>query len=331
MEKLKRKPEKQKVLLMGKSGAGKTSMRSIIFHHHVAKDTRKLKTTIAIETRDVKFLGNLMLNIWDCGGYDHVSYIHSFNSSLLLLICACRQDAWVESYLAGGKDGERQKVFSGVGVLIYVFDVESREFETDGQSSKDLETYAAIVKALEQCSPQARVFALVHKMDLVQTEYKDRVLEDKARSIRQLSGRFEKTVHVHGTSIWDQTLYKAWGSIVHSLIPNLEIIERVLSDLAETTDAEEIILFEQTTFLMITSVQSEVGKRNPYDDRYERLSNIIKTFKSSLGYAYSPLLMSPQCSPGAHAYADFINAGYILTRPPPTNLANSPSKRRGST
>lgn len=189
----------------------------------------------------------------------------------------------MESYLAGGKDGERQKVFSGVGVLIYVFDVESREFETDGQSSKDLETYAAIIKALEQCSPNARVFALVHKMDLVQSEYKERVLEDKARAIRQRSGRFSKMIHMHGTSIWDQTLYKAWGAIVHSLIPNLEIIEKVLSDLAETTDAEEIILFEQTTFLMITSVKSEIGQRNPYDDRYERLSNIIKTFKSSLG------------------------------------------------
>jgi len=194
------------------------------------------------------------------------------------------QDAWVESYLAGGKDGERQKVFSGVGVLIYVFDVESREFETDGQSSKDLETYAAIIKALEQCSPNARVFALVHKMDLVQSEYKERVLEDKARAIRQRSGCFSRMIHMHGTSIWDQTLYKAWGAIVHSLIPNLEIIEKVLSDLAETTDAEEIILFEQTTFLMITSVKSEIGQRNPYDDRYERLSNIIKTFKSSLGY-----------------------------------------------
>ena len=193
------------------------------------------------------------------------------------------QDAWVESYLAGGKDGERQKVFSGVGVLIYVFDVESREFETEGHSSKDLDTYAAIIRALDQCSPQARVFALVHKMDLVQTEYKERVLQDKSQAIQRRSGRFTKSIRTYGTSIWDQTLYKAWGMIVHSLIPNLDIIESVLSDLATTTEAEEIILFEQTTFLMITSVKSDIGKKNPYDDRYERLSNIIKTFKSSLG------------------------------------------------
>lgn len=86
-----------------------------------------------------------------------------------------------------------------------------------------------------------------------------------------------------GTSIWDQSLYKAWGTIIHSLIPNLEIIEHVLSNLADMTDAEEIILFEERTFLMVTSVKSKIGERNPWDDRYERLSNILKTFKTSLG------------------------------------------------
>jgi len=34
-----------KVLLMGKSGAGKTSMRSIIFANYIARDTRRLGAT----------------------------------------------------------------------------------------------------------------------------------------------------------------------------------------------------------------------------------------------------------------------------------------------
>jgi len=37
-----RKPKKKKVLLMGKSGSGKSSMRSIIFSNYLAKDTRRL-------------------------------------------------------------------------------------------------------------------------------------------------------------------------------------------------------------------------------------------------------------------------------------------------
>jgi Ras-related GTP-binding protein A/B len=63
-----RKQKKKKVLLMGKSGSGKSSMRSIIFSNYVAKDTRRLGATIDVDNSYVKFLGNLTLNLWDCGG-----------------------------------------------------------------------------------------------------------------------------------------------------------------------------------------------------------------------------------------------------------------------
>ena len=63
-----KKESRQKVLLMGKSGSGKTSMRNIIFSNYVAKDVRRLGATIDVEHSRVKFLGNLVLNLWDCGG-----------------------------------------------------------------------------------------------------------------------------------------------------------------------------------------------------------------------------------------------------------------------
>lgn len=59
---------KKKVLLMGKSGSGKSSMRSIIFSNYVAKDVRRLGATIDVEHSHAKFMGNLTLNLWDCGG-----------------------------------------------------------------------------------------------------------------------------------------------------------------------------------------------------------------------------------------------------------------------
>lgn len=76
------KNKKKKVLLMGKSGSGKSSMRSIIFSNYVAKDTRRLGATIDVDLSHVKFLGNLTLNLWDCGGYVGVlsSHLLSFNS-----------------------------------------------------------------------------------------------------------------------------------------------------------------------------------------------------------------------------------------------------------
>ena len=39
---------KKKVLLMGKSGAGKTSMRSIIFANYMARDTMRFAPTSKI-------------------------------------------------------------------------------------------------------------------------------------------------------------------------------------------------------------------------------------------------------------------------------------------
>ncbi|KAL9613046.1 MAG: hypothetical protein Q9167_002392 [Letrouitia subvulpina] len=250
METKKIKQQKKKVLLMGKSGAGKSSMRSIIFSNHNAKDVRRLGATIDVDKKRVKFLGNLILDIWDCGG----------------------QDAFTETYLTS----QKSTIFPDVGVLIYVFDVESHTF------SRDLSTYAAIVSALSDHSPGARVFTLVHKMDLVASEFRDHIITQKSAQISDHSGRFARSMDIYGTSIWDETLYRAWGGIVNSLIPNLDTVKRGLRTLAQATEAEEVVLFEQATFLTVTRVGSEMGDRNPYKDRYERLSNIIKTFRNSL-------------------------------------------------
>eukprot|EP01035_Chromulina_nebulosa_P032996 gene32996-44144_t len=88
---------KKKVLLMGKSGAGKTSMRSIIFANNIARDTQRLAATMDVEHTNVRFLNNLTLNLWDCGG----------------------QWKFFESYF------ENESIFRNVEVLIYVFDVDS--------------------------------------------------------------------------------------------------------------------------------------------------------------------------------------------------------------
>lgn len=63
-----KRQKQRKVLLMGRSGAGKSSMRAIIFSNFVAKDVRRLGATIDVEHSNIRFMGNLLLNLWDCGG-----------------------------------------------------------------------------------------------------------------------------------------------------------------------------------------------------------------------------------------------------------------------
>ena len=69
-----------------------------------------------------RLLGNLVLNLWDCGG----------------------QEAFMENYFAS----QRDNIFRNVEVLIYVFDVESRELE------KDLHYYQSCLEAILQNSPE---------------------------------------------------------------------------------------------------------------------------------------------------------------------------------
>lgn len=122
-------------------------------------------------------------NLWDCGG----------------------QDAFLDNYLSA----QRDTVFSNVAVLIYVFDITSPEWETDVRYFEDN------LEALRENSPDAGVWALVNKMDLVDKEdpkrskYAERKAEILALNEKISAG--EPTAgpcRCFPTSIWDESLYK---------------------------------------------------------------------------------------------------------------------------
>jgi Ras-related GTP-binding protein A/B len=264
---------KKKVLLMGKAHSGKTSMRSIIFANFLARETTRLAPTLDVEHSHVRFLGDLVLNLWDCGG----------------------QDAFYESYF----ERDRETIFRSVELLIYVFDIESDDPE------KDFDHFCGVLEAIEENSPDARIFVLVHKMDLVAEE------EDRAAILEDRKAIIADTCHacgvesfqVFGTSIWDETLYRAWSEIVTTLIPNIGILEQHLANFCRICDADEVVLFERATFLVISQAQGvtdamptptevELGvvphmKRIQHFDahRHEKISNIVKQFKLSCGKA----------------------------------------------
>jgi Ras-related GTP-binding protein A/B len=185
-----------------------------------------------------------------------------------------RQDGFVENYLTH----QRTHVFSSVAVLIFVFDIESREFQADVIS------YSNIIRALAESSPSAKVFILIHKMDLVQARLRQQLFEERADYIRQASEGFKDSVEFWATSIWDQSLYKAWTQIIYYLIPNAGTIESLLRQLADIIDARELILYERTTCLMVTHVTRGLELQNPFTDRFERISSILKTHKQSMAY-----------------------------------------------
>lgn len=240
---------RKKLLLMGRSGSGKSSMRSIIFSNYSAFDTRRLGATIDVEHSHLRFLGNMTLNLWDCGG----------------------QDVFMDNYFTQQND----HIFQMVQVLIHVFDVESQEV------IKDIDIFTKALKQLKKYSPDAKIFVLLHKMDLVQLDKRQELFDIMMTKLQETSSAYGfPTLSGFPTSIWDESLYKAWSQIVCSLIPNMNTYQTNLKKLKQIMDAKEIILFEKTTFLVILSSNNATGELlDP--KRFEKISNIMKNFKQS--------------------------------------------------
>ncbi|KAG2199702.1 hypothetical protein INT47_012838 [Mucor saturninus] len=232
----------KKVLLMGRCAAGKTSMRSIIFHNNVATKTRNLEPTILWDNKtDVQFLGNLQLNLWDCGGQDD-----SFKD-------------YLTTY--------RSVIFKDVHVLIYVFDAVSAELD------KDIHYYQSCLESILTHSPNAIVFCLMHKMDLIQEDRRDKMFEKQKLELQVRSEPIQ--IQAFQTSIWDETLYAAWAKIIHCLIPNINALQASLDTFCKICGADEIVLFEKTTFLVIAN---SATIHHPDVHRFEKISSIIKQF-----------------------------------------------------
>lgn len=157
-------------------------------------------------------------------------------------------------------------------MLIYVFDIESREL------AKDMEYYASCLQAVRQNSKSAKVFCLVHKMDLIPEEQREEVFNQRERELLRLAEPLGLEVACFKTSIWDETLYRAWSQMVYSLIPNRDHLQSHLEKLCEVCQADELVLFERATFLVISN-----AVLRPHLDvhRFEKVSNIIKQFKLS--------------------------------------------------
>lgn len=71
----------------------------------------------------------------------------------------------MENYFAS----QRENIFRNVEVLIYVFDVESREME------KDMHYYQNCLEGLMEYSKDTKIFCLIHKMDLLQEDQRESV------------------------------------------------------------------------------------------------------------------------------------------------------------
>ncbi|CAF1265384.1 unnamed protein product [Rotaria sordida] len=83
----------------------------------------------------------------------------------------------MKCYFATKKD----YIFKNVEVLIYVFDVQSQELD------KDLHYYQSCLESIIQYSCKARIFCLIHKMDLISADMRATVIAERENILKDIS------------------------------------------------------------------------------------------------------------------------------------------------
>ena len=93
-----------------------------------------------------------------------------------------------------------------------------------------------------------------------------------------VQGVFESTTWAVSELANQLCCFQAWSSIVYTLIPNVKTLEHNLNNFTAICEADEVVLFERATFLVIAH-----STRREFQDihRFEKISNIIKQFKLS--------------------------------------------------
>ncbi len=206
----------QKVLLMGLGASGKSSIRSVVFEGKSPEDVKDYNATINY-TRSTKNIIDSAFQIFDCGGQ--------------------------ESFISVFVGEQAEFIFSDVSILVWVVDVSNFD-----QVSTSKFYFDHAINRLNQYSPEAEVFCLVHKMDLLLPSMRGQVYETMKM---YFVGKGNIKIHYRKTSIYDQSIHLAVGEMLQALI--------LRSTKAKTVSEAIKEFIEQNTELSGIAIYTEDG------------------------------------------------------------------------
>ncbi|MFW9779431.1 MAG: ADP-ribosylation factor-like protein [Candidatus Heimdallarchaeota archaeon] len=175
----------QKVLLMGLGASGKSSIRAVVFEGKTPDDVKDYHATINY-TRSTKNIINTAFQIFDCGGQ--------------------------ESFLSVFVGEQAEFIFTDVEILVWVVDVS--DFD-QVSTSKFYFTHA--INKLNEYSPRAVAFCLLHKTDLLLPHMKDEVTETlKEYFVPPKNSKIQ--IRHYNTSIFENSIFRAIGDLIQTII-----------------------------------------------------------------------------------------------------------------
>ena len=207
------KREWKKIILMGLSNAGKTCIYERVFEGKKPWELTKSVATKGISYKEYEVGSLTKPMIWDLGGQKQ--YLDQYHGNL------------------------KTNIFQKGAILLYVIDVSDPDrFE---ESKMEL-TWAT--NQLMSSNPNARIHIFFHKIDSI---------HDREALLQYLDSHFIKDlgipVKTHLTSIFDESLFKAWSDIIQEISPKSTFINTILEQLKINGDLREVLLIDKNTGL----------------------------------------------------------------------------------
>lgn len=203
----------KKIVLMGLSNAGKTCIYERVFEGKKPWELIHQTVTKGISYKDYKIgtMANPM--IWDLGGQQQ--YLDEYHGPL------------------------RKNIFRKASLLLFIIDI--TDIDRFDNSRIEFEWSANQILSY---NPKAKLNIFLHKADLI---------HDKDMVVSHIKKVFAKNISheitYHLTSIFDESLFKAWSDIIRELSPKSMFINSILKQLKNQKGVKDALVIEKSSGL----------------------------------------------------------------------------------
>jgi Ras-related GTP-binding protein A/B len=211
----------KKIVLMGLSNAGKTCIYERVFEGKKPWELLHQTATKGISYRDYEIGSLTKPIIWDLGGQQQ--YLDEYHGPL------------------------KKNIFRKASILLYVIDISDYDRFEHGRIE-----FEWSANQILSYNPDAKLNVFLHKSDLI---------HDKSAVLSHIKNEFAKNISheiiYHLTSIFDESLFKAWSDIIRELSPKSTFINSILKLLKNQKGVKDALVIEKSSGLACGSTIDE--------------------------------------------------------------------------
>jgi len=203
----------KKIVLMGLSNAGKTCIYERVFEGKKPWELIHQTVTKGISYKDYEIGQMTKPMIWDLGGQQQ--YLDEYHGPL------------------------RKNIFRKASILLYVVDI--TDYDRFDNARIEFEWS---VNQILLYNPNAKLNVFLHKVDLIHD------LDSVVSHIKNVfSKNISHDINYHLTSIFDESLFKAWSEIIREISPKSTFINTILNQLKNQKGVKDALVIERTSGL----------------------------------------------------------------------------------